>query len=35
MRPSSRALAAIVRDLIETRDGATYVAERVWVVFVR
>jgi 2-polyprenyl-6-methoxyphenol hydroxylase-like FAD-dependent oxidoreductase len=32
MRPtqSSRALAAIVRDLIGTRDGATYFAERVW-----
>lgn len=32
MRPSrsSRALEAIMRDLIATRDGATYVAERVW-----
>ncbi|AMP00784.1 FAD binding domain protein [Collimonas arenae] len=32
MRPSrsSRALEAIMRDLIETRDGATYFAERVW-----
>ena len=32
MRPSpaTRALSAIVRDLIETRDGATYFAERVW-----
>lgn len=32
MRPSasSRALEAILRDLIETRDGATYFAERVW-----
>lgn len=32
MRPSagSRALAAIVADLAETRDGATYLAERVW-----
>jgi len=31
MRPqrSSRALEAIVRDLIDTRDGATYFAERV------
>ncbi|UAK25301.1 FAD-dependent monooxygenase [Sphingomonas nostoxanthinifaciens] len=31
MRPSSasRALAAVVRDLIGTRDGATYFAERV------
>jgi 2-polyprenyl-6-methoxyphenol hydroxylase-like FAD-dependent oxidoreductase len=28
--PSSRALEAIVRDLIDTRDGATYFAERVW-----
>jgi hypothetical protein len=27
--PSSRALQAIMRDLIETRDGATYFAERV------
>ncbi len=32
MRPSrsSRALEAIIRDLIETRDGAAYFAERVW-----
>jgi 2-polyprenyl-6-methoxyphenol hydroxylase-like FAD-dependent oxidoreductase len=32
MRPSrsSRALEAIVRNLIGTRDGATYFAERVW-----
>ncbi|MDE1995736.1 MAG: FAD-dependent monooxygenase [Rhizobiaceae bacterium] len=32
MRPSrsSRALEAIIRDLIETGDGATYFAERVW-----
>ena len=32
MRPSrsSRALRAIIQDLIETRDGATYFAERVW-----
>lgn len=32
MRPSrsSRALEAIVRDLIETPDGATYFAQRVW-----
>ncbi|VWC36844.1 FAD-dependent oxidoreductase [Burkholderia lata] len=32
MRParSSRALEAIVRDLVDTRDGATYFAERVW-----
>jgi hypothetical protein len=37
MRPSasSRALEAIVRDLIETRDGATYFAERVWGVGIR
>jgi 2-polyprenyl-6-methoxyphenol hydroxylase-like FAD-dependent oxidoreductase len=32
MRPSrhSRALEAIIRDLIDTRDGATYFAERMW-----
>jgi hypothetical protein len=32
MRPNrgSRALEAIIRDLIDTRDGATYFAERVW-----
>jgi 2-polyprenyl-6-methoxyphenol hydroxylase-like FAD-dependent oxidoreductase len=32
MRPDrqSRALQAVLRDLIETRDGATYFAERVW-----
>jgi len=32
MRPSrgSRTLEAIFRDLIDTRDGATYFAERVW-----
>lgn len=32
MRPgsSSRALASIIRDLIDTRDGATYFAERIW-----
>jgi 2-polyprenyl-6-methoxyphenol hydroxylase-like FAD-dependent oxidoreductase len=37
MRPSvsSRALEAILRDLIETRDGATYFAERVWGVGIR
>jgi 2-polyprenyl-6-methoxyphenol hydroxylase-like FAD-dependent oxidoreductase len=28
--PASRALQGIVRDLIGTRDGATYFAERVW-----
>lgn len=37
MRPtrSSRALEAIVRDLIDTRDGATYFAERVWGISLR
>ena len=32
MRPGSslRALAAIVRNLIDTRDGASYFAARVW-----
>lgn len=32
MRPSasSRALEVVIRNLIETRDGATYFAERVW-----
>ena len=37
MRPtqSTRVLEAIVRDLIETRDGATYFAERVWGVSLR
>ena len=33
--PSSCALEAIIRDLIETRDGATYFAERVWCVGLR
>lgn len=28
--PSSRALEAIIRSLVDTRDGATYFAERVW-----
>ncbi|WP_175996057.1 FAD-dependent monooxygenase [Burkholderia stabilis] len=28
--PGSRALEAIIRDLVDTRDGATYFAERVW-----
>jgi 2-polyprenyl-6-methoxyphenol hydroxylase-like FAD-dependent oxidoreductase len=28
--PGARALNAIMRDLLETRDGATYVAGRVW-----
>ena len=35
MRPSSRALQAILRDLLDTRDGATYFAERVWGVSLR
>lgn len=37
MRPSpgTRALETIIRDLIETRDGATYFAERVWGVGLR
>lgn len=32
MRPNrgARALAAVMRDLMETRDGVTYFAERVW-----
>ena len=33
--PSTRALEAIIRDLIDTRDGATYFAERVWGVDLR
>jgi hypothetical protein len=28
--PSARALNAILRDLMDTRDGATYIAGRVW-----
>lgn len=28
--PGARALNAIVRDLMDTRDGATYIAGRVW-----
>ena len=37
MRPSrsSRALEAIIRDLIETREGATYFADKVWGVGLR
>jgi 2-polyprenyl-6-methoxyphenol hydroxylase-like FAD-dependent oxidoreductase len=37
MRPAqaSRAIEAIIRDLIDTRDGATYFAERVWGVSLR
>ncbi|MFY0254195.1 FAD-dependent monooxygenase [Chitinophaga sp. 30R24] len=31
--PDARALNAIVRDLMNTRDGATYIAGRVWGVF--
>ncbi|AEK61983.1 FAD-dependent monooxygenase [Collimonas fungivorans] len=31
--PHARALNAIVRDLINTRDGATYFAGRVWGIF--
>ncbi|NOK39553.1 FAD-dependent oxidoreductase [Corallococcus exercitus] len=33
--PASRALEAIFRDLIDTRDGTTYFAERVWGVSIR
>ena len=33
--PEGRALQAILRDLIDTRDGATYVAGRVWGVNLR
>jgi hypothetical protein len=33
--PSTRALERIVRDLITTRDGATYFAEKVWGVSLR
>src|SRR5207302_81349 len=33
--PHSRALEAVLRDLIDTRDGATYFAERVWGVSLR
>ncbi|WP_322029528.1 FAD-dependent monooxygenase [Paraburkholderia sp. J76] len=37
MRPtqSTRALTAVIRDLIGTQDGATYFAERVWGVSLR
>jgi 2-polyprenyl-6-methoxyphenol hydroxylase-like FAD-dependent oxidoreductase len=31
--PSTRALNAIMRDLMDTHDGATYMAARVWGVF--
>lgn len=33
--PGSRAVQAIMRDLIDTRDGATYFAHRVWGLAVR
>jgi 2-polyprenyl-6-methoxyphenol hydroxylase-like FAD-dependent oxidoreductase len=33
--PGTRALNAVMRDLIATRDGATYVAGRVWGIDVR
>ncbi|MBZ9953828.1 MULTISPECIES: FAD-dependent monooxygenase [unclassified Mesorhizobium] len=37
MRPSpaTRALETIIRDLIDTRDGATYFAERIWGISLR
>jgi len=35
MRPSARALQSVFRDLIDTRDGATYFAERVWGITLR
>ncbi len=31
--PHARALSAIIRDLMDTRDGATYIAGRVWGIF--
>ena len=31
--PDARALNAIVRDLMNTRDGATYIAARIWGMF--
>lgn len=31
--PGARAMHAIIRDLINTRDGATYMAGRVWGIF--
>jgi 2-polyprenyl-6-methoxyphenol hydroxylase-like FAD-dependent oxidoreductase len=31
--PDARALNAIIRDLMDTRDGATYIAGRVWGIF--
>ena len=33
--PDARALNAIIRDLMNTRDGATYIAGRVWGIFTR
>jgi 2-polyprenyl-6-methoxyphenol hydroxylase-like FAD-dependent oxidoreductase len=33
--PSARALNAIIRDLVDTRDGATYIAGRVWGIHTR
>ncbi|HEU4552204.1 MAG TPA: FAD-dependent monooxygenase [Chitinophaga sp.] len=33
--PHARALHAIIRDLMHTRDGATYFAGRVWGIFTR
>lgn len=33
--PSSLALNAIIRDLLNTQDGATYVAERIWGIHAR
>lgn len=33
--PEARALQSIVRDLMNTRDGATYFAERVWGIHMR
>lgn len=33
--PASRALNAIMRDLMHTRDGATYMAGRIWGIFTR
>jgi 2-polyprenyl-6-methoxyphenol hydroxylase-like FAD-dependent oxidoreductase len=33
--PTARALYSIVRDLMDTRDGATYIAGRVWGIFTK
>lgn len=35
LRPESAALRAVMRDLMDTRDGATYFADRVWGVSLR